>query len=193
MHDLRHLLHPLKVLWNERTTLFWPIWIAITAVAVVFVPWVVRGGKNISSISVQSPRRGWTRRATLAVSFLILFLTCYSAGCLVWEDFTYYDDSHFTDGSLVGSNIPLAISPEAGRFWPLGYQEFNLLRHITHSINGYHALRIVQLLIVLVILFVLNDELSFQACVALIILILIALSILISFSGLIYPEADLVF
>ncbi len=193
MHNFRHLLHPLKVLWNERTTLFWPIWIAITTLAAVFVPWVVRGGKNISPIPIQPPRRGWTYKATPAVSFLILFLTCYCAGCLIWEDFTYYDESHFTDGSLAGRDIPVAISSEADRFWPLGYQEFNLLRHVTHSIGGYHALRLVQLLVVVALLLVLDDELSVKARVGLIVVLLITPSILISFSGLIYAEANVVF
>ena len=41
LYLLHHLLHPLKVLWRERIELFWPIWIAITAIGVMLVIWVV--------------------------------------------------------------------------------------------------------------------------------------------------------
>ena len=193
MHSLRHLLHPLKIFWNERATLFWPIWMGITALAVVLVPWVVRGGKSNSPVPVSPPRRKWTRKAVLSIAFLSLFLTSYIAGSLVWEDFTYYDESHFTDGTLAGRDISVAVSPEADRFWPLGYQEFNLLRHFTRSVNAYHALRIAQLVVVVVLLLVLDGELSVQARVGLIVVLLITPSILISFSGLIYAEANVVF
>ena len=114
-HFLHHLLHPLKVIWTERATLFWPIWIGITAFAVLSVPWVVRRGKSNSQVLVPPRRQRWTHSAILAVTFLILFLTCYIAGTLVWEDFTYYDESHFTDGTLAGRDIPVAISSEADR------------------------------------------------------------------------------
>ena len=118
--------------------------------------------------------------------FLSLFLACYIAGSLVWEDFTYYDNSHFTNATLVGRNIAIQILPWNGRFWPLGHQEFNLIRHFTSSVAGYHALRIVQLVLLCGILLVFDEELSIQARVALIILVLITPSILISFNGLIY-------
>jgi hypothetical protein len=129
----------------------------------------------------------------LAVSFLGIFLACYITGSLVWEDFAYYDNSHFTNGTLVGQDIHVQILPGDGRFWPLGHQEFNLIRHVTHSVTGYHILRIVQLVILCGILLVFDEELSVRARAALITLILITPSILISFSGLIYPEANVVF
>jgi hypothetical protein len=190
---LHHLLHPLKVLWRERIDLFWPIWIATTAVGALLVIWVVPGKKSVPRGPIPSRSHSWSRGAILAVTFLVLLLACYIAGSLVWEDFTYYDNSHFTNGTLVGKDIPLQIVPDNGRFFPLGHQEFNLIRHVTSSVSGYHALRIVQLVLLCGILLFFDEELSIQARVALIILALITPSILISFSGLIYPEWNVVF
>jgi hypothetical protein len=193
LHFLHHLFHPLKVLWRERIDLFWPIWIATTAVAVLLVIWVMPGRESIPWDSIPPRSHGWSRGAILAVTFLVLFLACFIAGSLVWEDFTYYDNSHFTNGTLIGKDIPLQILPGNGRFFPLCHQEFNLIRHATSSVIGYHALHIVQLVFLCGILLVFDEELSVQTRVALITLSLITPSILISFSGLIYSEWNVVF
>jgi hypothetical protein len=194
LHFLLHLLHPLRVLWRERIDLFWPIWFATTASGVLLVIWLfppqreeVPGDSNLS----RPPQ--WSPATILAVVFLSLFLACYIKGMLFWEDFTYYDNSHFTNGTLAGHNIPRQILPEAGRFWPLGHQEFNVLRHFTSSVAGYHAFRIFQLVLLCGILLVFDEKLSFTVRVLLICLALITPGILISFTGLIYPEANVIF
>jgi hypothetical protein len=193
LHFLHDLLHPLNLLWRERNDLFWPIWIATTALATVVVIWVVPEKQSIPSDSLPSLRHDRSRGAILAVTFLVVLLACYIAGSLVWEDFTYYDNSHFTNGTLVGKDIPRQILPGNGRFFPLGHQEYNLIRHFTSSVTGYHALRIVQLVLLCGILLAFDEDLSIWARVALIILVLITPSVLISFSGLIYPEWNVVF
>jgi hypothetical protein len=190
---LHHLLHPVRVFWNERIILFWPIWMAITAISVMLVMWVVPEHTSIPLERIESRRQDWSRSAVISMAFLILFLGCYIAASLMWEDFTYYDNSYFTNDTLEGHNIPISISPESGRFLPLALQEFNLVRHVTSSVTGYHALPIVQLLLLAWILLVFDEELSIKARVALIILVLITPSILISFSGLIYLEWNLTF
>jgi hypothetical protein len=189
---INHFLHPLRILWEERNELFWPIWIVTTAAGALLVIWVVPGKKGART-AVPLRHQSWSRGAILAVTFLVLLLGCYIAGSLVWEDFTYYDNSHFSNGTLVGKDIPLQIVPSNGRFFPLGHQEYNLIRHVTSSVIGYHALRIVQLVLICGILLIFDEELSIQARVALILLILITPSILVSFSGLIYPEWNVVF
>jgi hypothetical protein len=193
LHHYLHFLHFLKVLWRERIDLFWPIWIAVTGFGVMLVIWAVPQRPPFPPDSIQARRPDRSRTAILALAFLSLFLACYIAGSLVWEDFTYYDNSHFTNATLEGRNIPIQISPEAGRFLPLALQEFNLVRHFTGSATGYHALHIVQLLLLCTILLVFDEELSIPAGVSLIILALITPSILISFSGLIYLEWNVIF
>jgi hypothetical protein len=159
----------------------------------MLVFWVVPEKKSIPLDSIPSRRHDRSHAAIFAVTFLSMFLACYIAGSLVWEDFTYYDNSHFTNGTLVGHDIPVQIVPGNGRFWPLGHQEFNFIRHVTRSVTGYHVLRIVQLVLLCGILLVIDEELSIRARAALITLVLITPSILISFSGLIYPEWNVVF
>lgn len=189
-----HLLHPLRVIWHERIALFWPIWMTITALGIMMVLWVIpRRAKGQLDRIKSAPRKAWSRADILALGILFLFLGCYCGGILKWEDFTYYDNSHFTNGTLIGHNIPIQVSPEEGRFWPLGHQEFNLLRRTSSSITGYHALRIAQLLCVCTMLLFLEEESHLRTRIALILLLLITPSILISFSGLIYPEANLLF
>ena len=192
-YPLHHLLHPVKVLWTERNHLFWPIWFCTTTIAVSSVIWLVPNKKNSGGGSTPSRQQSWSRGDILALTCLILLLGCYIAGSLVWEDFTYYDNSHFTDGTLVGKNIPLQILPYDGRFFPFGHQEYNLIRHFTHSVAGYHALRIVQLVLLCGILLIFDDELSIKVRVVLIVFALITPSLLISFSGLIYPEWNEIF
>jgi hypothetical protein len=193
LHFLHHLLHPLKVLWQERIDLFWPIWMATTAMAAVLVIWVVPEKKSVPRHSIPPRRHSWSRGAVLSVTLLALLLACYIAGSLVWEDFTYYDNSYFTNGTLIGTNIPVQAFSSDGRFFPLGHQEYNLIRHFTDSVPGYHALRIVQLALLCGILLLFDEDLSIHARVALVILALITPSILISFSGLIYPDWNVVF
>jgi hypothetical protein len=159
----------------------------------MLVVWVVPRHEAVPSGPDLPRRQPWSRAGHLAVVFLVLFLACYIAGSLVWEDFTYYDNSHFTNETLVGRNVPVQIAPEVGRMWPLGYQEFNVLRHVTHSVTGYHALHIVELVLLCGILLVFDEELSIAARVALIAVVLITPSMVISFSGLIYAEWNIIF
>jgi hypothetical protein len=66
----------------------------------------------------------------------------------------------FTSGTLIGrDNTPLIVS--GGRFIPLQHQEFNLIRHFTHTATGYHVLPIAELLIFSYILLILDSELRF--------------------------------
>ena len=119
-----------------------------------------------------------------------MFLVCYITLMLAWDDFAYFDNEYFTLGPLRGHNIALAITRETGRFFPLGLQEFNPVRHFTDTINGYLVLPIIQLLILFCILLILDDDISFAARAALAILALLTPSILTSFSGLIFTERN---
>ena len=144
-----------------------------------------------------NPTLSWRQvvspRAVTTVTLLTAFLASYIAMTLAWEDFAFYDDSWFTLFTLKGHSIGLAIWQQQGRFFPLGYKEFNLLRHFTDTITGYHVFPIAQLLIFACILLILDDELSIAARVALAILALLTPSILISFSGLLFWERSVIF
>ncbi len=183
-------LHFLSAL-RHHIDLFWPIWIGITALGVTLVLRVIPKQKDHPRKSIR--RGNWSRSSIFAVSFLTLFVAFYIAGELAGDDFTYYDNSLLTMGPLAGHNLPIFIWPSEGRFFPLAFQEYNLLRHITNSVMGYHVLRVVQIVLLSLVLLFLDEDLSLKNRVILILLILITPSILISFSGLIYTESNLVF
>jgi hypothetical protein len=141
----------------------------------------------------------WRQTATpqfiAPLMLLAAFLAAYISMLLIWEDFAYYDNSYFTTLTLKGHNLQPAtnIDPVHGRFWPLGLQEFNLIRRFTDTAAGYHVFPIAQLLILSTILLTLDDALSITERAALLMLALLTPSILISFSGLIFQERDVLF
>ena len=186
-------MRALGAVWRARIELFWPFWLLTTVAGALLVIWVIPKRKGMISDSTPARRQDWSRTAIVAVACLALLLAIYGAGSVVWEDFAYHDESMFTTYTLVGHDIPPHIFPDQGRFFPLAHQEFNLLRHVTSSIFGYHSFRIVQLvLLTCIVLLVLLDELSIEQRVALTILTLITPSMLISFYGLIYTEANVI-
>jgi len=193
--------HIVKALWSARVKLFWPIWIIITVAAAICVAWwlgraanpMVEEAKKAPFNLTRIRRHVWTFGAAAAVASLGLFLVCYIVMILTWEDFAYYDNSMFTLYTLKGHNIRPPIWPGSGRFFPLGHQEFNMIRHFTGTVGGYHALAIVQLLILSCILLILDDELSITARASLTAFALLTPSIVVSFTGLIFTERNVVF
>jgi hypothetical protein len=174
-------------------------WIIVTATAAICVAWAVGRTATTRSKSESKTDLFLTRRLVgmpkdmTALALLAVFLGSYSVMILVWEDFAYYDNSSFTLFTLKGHNIAPPIWQGEGRFLPLGYQEFNLVRHFTDTIIGYHVLAIAQLFVFVSILLLCDDELSIAARVALAFVALLTPSILISFSGLIFPERNVLF
>jgi hypothetical protein len=195
------LVQIVKAVWRARVTFFWPIWIATTIGAAICVAWMVgRAKKPIFENAIKTPidltrirRHVWSRGAAASLTLLGLFLACYVALILKWEDFAYSDNDMFTLFTLKGHDIDPPIWQGDGRFFPLGHQEFNLVRHLTSTVVGYHVLPIVQLLLVCCILLVLDDELSIAARAALAGIVLITPGIVASFGGLIFTERNVVF
>src|SRR5271169_2922849 len=162
---------------------FWPIWVTLTAAAAICVAWAVGqaatpgGQSQYEGHLVPTWRQVGTPGGIAALGMLAAFLVCYIAMILMWEDFAYYDHSFFTRGTLKGYNIAPEIWPADGRFSPLNFQEFNLIRHFTDTVSGYHVLPIAELLIFVSILLILSDELSIAARAALAILVLLPSSL----------------
>jgi hypothetical protein len=194
----------LQAVWAMRPAnpaRFWLIWITLTAAAAICV---ASAGGRVAAPRSQKPARRpislnltWRQvgapRAVATLVLLAVFLAFYIAVTLVWEDFAYYDNANYTLYTLKGRDFPLVIARGDGRFTPLSDQEFNLIRHFTDTITGYHMLPIAQLLMLCGVLLILDDELSITARAALAILALLTPSILTSFNGLIFPERNVLF
>jgi hypothetical protein len=189
--------HFFKVLWAQPHV--WLAWIAVTAAAVVFTALQVgpalapssRGAKERPINLIACLRALGMAKALAGLALLAVFLGFYIALILAWEDFDYYDNDMFTLFTLKGRNIGIQIGN--GRFFPFGHQEFNVIRHFTHTAIGYQALPIAQLLIFFCTVVALDSELNIVARAVLAILALLTPSILISFSSLIVPERNVLF
>ena len=191
-----NILHALHDIISAH---FWRNWITLTAAAAICVAWAVW-----QPVPIRSQRKGETNRFTTwrqvttpgalaAVALLAAFLAFYIVMTLAWEDFAFYDDSDFTLSTLKGHQFGIMILRDEGRFLPLAGQEFNLIRHFTDTITGYHVWLTVQLLILVCILLILDDELSIGVRATLAILALLTPSILISFNALQAYEHSVLF
>lgn len=197
---LRLAFKAVRAVWRGRVEHFWLIWTTMTvasAICAAMAVWraATPVGQREPAVSDTDPRtqRSIWHSSLSALTLLALFLACYIALMLKWENFAYYDNSALTYFSLRGVDYPPPIWQEQGRFFPLGHQEFNLIRYFTKSIIGYQALPIVQLLIVSCILLILDKKLSTKGRVGLIVLLLVTPGFVISFGGLIYPERNIMF
>ncbi|MGO8734223.1 MAG: hypothetical protein ACLQVM_15730 [Terriglobia bacterium] len=141
---------------------------------------------------IRKPQNVWSRSAVVALTLLALFLVCYIVLTVTWEDFADHDNSQFTLFTLKGHDFAPPIWRDKGRFFPLGHQEFNLIRHFTSTVVGSHALPIIQLLALCGVLLILDEELSITARAALTAFALVTPGIVISFGGLIYTERNVV-
>ena len=184
------LLQILREVWRARVDHFLAVYVLMTGTAAIAVAWVA--GRRSVPIPEQSrepavpqTRRAWRPIASLAAAVLVgSILAGYLAIALKWEAFADYDDAWYTLYSLRSRNFGPPIWPDSGRFFPLGDQEFNLIRHLTTSAVGYHAVSIAQLLIVSCILLFLNSGLNAKARAGLTALYLILLSTAFTFTGL---------
>jgi hypothetical protein len=195
-------LTPLWAMRPSNPARFWLIWITITAGAAISVAFTVRGEKSVAT-SRQATRvpinllltrqQAGTPQAVAALTVLAVFLTSFIAMTLAWDDFAFYDNAVLTHYTLKGHDYRPPIWRGDARFFPLAFQEFNVIRHFTDTITGYHILPIAQLLIFCWILLILDDELSIAARAALAILALLTPSILFSFGVLLLPERNVLF
>jgi hypothetical protein len=81
---------------------FWPCWLALSAVVVIGATWFVsrssapRSERRADTNIVLARRPVGTPASIVALGVLVAFLVAYIAMTLVWEDFTYVDNSLFT-------------------------------------------------------------------------------------------------
>jgi hypothetical protein len=129
----------------------------------------------------------------ISLIVFLIFLAFYIRLIFYKEDFAYYDDDILTDFSIQGRNFLPPVWSALGRFYPLGDQEFNLLKFITRSPAGYHALVTLQLLALVVVLFVVLRAFQVRYRVLILVAAIVAPSFLIPFTGFVYPERNVLF
>lgn len=193
IHRIRRFpLHLLRVVWTHRISWFWPIWITLTVAVALGTAWVVgQGPSEARTVITPSQRRVWSPSTAVALAVLALLLAGYMADTLKWENFTNDDDGTYTVNTLRGIDYPPAIWVTNGRFRPLYDQEFNVIRHFTSSVVGYHVLPLTELLIFACLLLVLDEEMGLTARAILATFVLVTPGAVISFTGLTYSERNL--
>jgi hypothetical protein len=190
-----------KTVGSIHSRRFWLLWFTVFTTSLIYVRSMARhvaAPGNLktkrSTINVVWTRTDiWNRESAIALTSLLSFLAGYIAIILVWENFCYYDNDFLTLYLLKGRDFPPPIWQDNGRFVPLGFIEFNLVRHFTNTPYGYQLIPILQLLILVVILLVLDSDLTIVCRAGLAILALLTPSIFLSFGGIIYLERNVLF
>ena len=193
-----HVLHELvKVILKRR--LFWPYWVTLTSVAAFRVAKSVRSSPASATpqAGAKSGRRrpltAWTPSAVAAASLVAILFAAYVALSLKWQDFALPDDSIFTLGFLKGHDLGPQIWALQGRYFPLGYQEYNLIHHLASSFAGYQMLDILQLLVVCGLILFLDEDLSLAARACIAGFAIVMPSVVCAFTGPVYPDRNVAF
>ncbi len=129
-----------------------------------------------------------TRSTPALAAALAAFLAAYVFLMFYHDDLVGIDYAHLTARSL----IPMVISPESGRFFPLARQEYNLLRPLGQSAALYHAFGTLELLVVVACAWRLLREVPPPWRAAAVVFLFCLPSIAWSFFGVVYVERDLV-
>jgi hypothetical protein len=137
---------------------------------------------------------GTSARATpLWLLVMVVFGVSYALLILSGANFAEHDHDFLTLFSVRGEMLSPLIWPGEGRFFPLGQQEFNVLQFLTRTCQGYHLFAIGQLIALLALVYALLDDLRVPHRLAIMGSLLIVPSFLICFSGLIFPERNVLF
>jgi hypothetical protein len=181
---------------------FLPIWVLVLATVIgLSLRMHARSSKRPSAFPppVAAPghgpavRLGWRPIDVAALLGFAAFFCAYAA-LMVWrEDFAFPDDDIFTTSVLQGARIPFAIWPAAGRFFPLGHTEFNLLLPFGVTALRCHALVIGQLIVFCAAYSAWLSDFAIWRRFLVLAFLLLMPGFAIAFSGLIYPERNVAF
>lgn len=173
----------------------YPLWLWGLVLALALW-WAVR--RDLPWIAPAVPRPealpgGWDL-PSIAVGITVLGLATALTAYTLWRpEFAARDSFVFTTATLLGDRFPPPVWPPDGRFWPLGLQEFNAVRHLTDSAFGYHLVPALQLLAVLAGLWMVTRGMPTIARTAVLAALLVSPGFATSFTGLVFPERNVAF
>ena len=178
---------------------FYLVW----AVSLVFVPAGVWLSGRRDPVRPRFPHGATTHKIgsrwqiasadRLAAIVFLLFASAYVAMLLYRVDFNTFDSDEITEYSVQGIAFGPPIWPHMGRFFPLMFGEFDLLRFITRSPAGFHSFVATQLLVLLFVVFLAFDDFQIRFRVPVLIAVMLVPGIVIIFTGLVFPERNILF
>ncbi len=171
---------------------FMLIWFLFLIIAVLYGIWISGRYTPVAPAELDVHTRGRMWRSSLTdnihLVLFLLFAALYSLVILYKEDFAYYDDDMITDFPLRGLPALVPIWPDRGRFFPLGFRSFNVIKHLTRSPAGYHSAVVVELVVLLAVVFLCLKSFRLLYRVWILVAIMLAPSFIIPFSGFVYTE-----
>lgn len=179
---------------------FWSAWIISLAIVIILAIFfnLININKKIAPNypSFRNNLIGQNQNQLLnyfSITIFSLFICTYIYLIFKDAEFAYHDNGQFTFFSLQGNFFGMPIWAGAGRYWPLGLQEYNLISLFSKTPLAYHSFSIIQLLITIFICLSILSSINLILRLFIITIILITPSFVISFYGLIFPERNLIF
>src|SRR5208283_3967656 len=172
----------------------------VSLVGIVVSSWLLRDYRLPLAATSEGDRRSGadeTPRIENGFDYLLTILMalflCFFVFVISYRgDLACFDCDPLPDFALVGHRFP-PIWSAAGRFFPVGFQEFNLLRHITRTPFGLQSVAAAQLVILAGLLFAVLRECRLAGRALITVAVMVTPTLVISFTGLIYPERNALF
>jgi hypothetical protein len=173
---------------------FWGIWLFGLAFVLAVPLWLSKSLKHSGEpgAAAEPVVRGEHPAGLVATCFAAF--TAGYIGFMLWaEDFAYKDGHSFTEFSAVGKLRPPAIWPDSGRFWPLGYQEYNVIAKLSPTATAYLLYGAAQLLLGLWLLYLALWRESPTLRLLLFLVLMLAPAFGAVFAELTYADRNVVF
>lgn len=175
------------------------LWL-FSLVTIISSAWLLRGYRVSVATAETAGRpelRGSSRKTFHKFDYasvaLLVIGVCFFVFLLYYKaDFDCFDCAQLMDFPLSGRPYPPLWATE-GRFFPLGFQEFNLLRHVTRTPAGFQSVATMQLIVLVAVLFVVLKECRIFWRALISIAVVTTPSFVISFTGMINPERNALF
>jgi hypothetical protein len=163
----------------------------VAVLTVAAVAWAKRTAtpRSASTATVRWAMPRPTRSLVFAMLALVAFMSIYAYVMIYHDDLVGIDYAQLTAQQFV----EMPIWPHNGRFFPLAFQEYNLISLLGRSATHYHVFSILQLVVVLICVFHILDTLPHWLRCLVMLFIMTLPSFVNSFFGLIYPERDIIF
>ncbi|MBD2464308.1 hypothetical protein H6G89_25215 [Oscillatoria sp. FACHB-1407] len=187
--------------YSKKEIAFLFIWLITLIIPVIYgITNVYRGYRDLS-LSIQEididndKQTSWKYRVKVYLLPVVLFtiFIFYTYLILYNADFAGNDYSQITLYTVRDKLYSMPIWERSGRFWPLGFQEFNFVSLFGKEPIIYFSVSILQLLVVLICLFLISWDFNPIQSTFMVLLLIATPSFVKVYFDLIYPERNIIF